>query len=354
MIEMNESRNEEQNILIIQSVKTISIIIPIYNVEAYLPECVESIINQTYQDLEIILVNDGSTDRSSQICEDYATRDSRVKVIHKENEGSAAARNAGLHIATGDLIGFVDSDDIIAVDFYKKLFKAIEQDNADIAECGFTSFKNSTEINHSVRKREPKGEPIFYGTVDALKLIMEGPLSVVVWNKIYRREVVKDLLFPAGKYIDDEYWTYKVLGNSLKIVKTSEILYYYRQQHNSLMGSSYSIRRLDGLQAHEERIFYMQEKFPGLQNLAIRVFSFGSMYHYQQISLNEELDPKRVFRNEILNKVKIHCSKFIISNWNWKDRIRIKLFMWNPDMYLKINRILEARIQKRLNNTVHD
>ena len=134
----------------------ISIIIPVYNVEKYLSTCLNSVINQTYQNLEIILVNDGSTDACPKICEEYATKDNRIKVIHKQNGGLSDARNVGLKQTTGNLVSFVDSDDVLALDFYQKLINVLIKNNADIAECGFLKFENETSTWEAYAPTNPR------------------------------------------------------------------------------------------------------------------------------------------------------------------------------------------------------
>lgn len=325
----------------------ISIIIPIYNVEKYLSQCLDSVINQTYHNLEIILVNDGSTDSCPQICEEYAAKDNRIKVIHKQNGGLSDARNAGLKIATGDFISFVDSDDLLSFGFYEALVRTALDSNADIAECGFYKFEENEEVNLS--KNSTGNPPEIFDTEIALKLLMEGPLSVVVWNKIYKKEIISDILFPINRINEDVYWTYKVFGKAKKIVKIQDELYFYRQQSASIMGEKYSLKRLDGLEAFEERILYIKEHFPNLEPLAIKVFCFGSMSHYHLISINNKVDPQKSFRKSILRKVKQYNKLSVVKNWHWKEIVWYQLFLWSPDNYMKLRDYMEMKVQNRLN-----
>ena len=324
----------------------ISVIIPVYNVEKYLSACMESIIHQTYKNLEIILVNDGSTDSCPQICEEYAAKDNRIKVIHKKNEGSAEARNEGLKLVTGDFVGFVDSDDFLSKDFYKTLIYLLEKNNADIVECGFYEFNNTNKIENNPVTKNLLEE--IFDTENAMKAIMEGPLSVVIWNKLYKKELLQDINFPTGKYIDDVFWTYKVFGNAKKIVKIKEKLYFYRQQAGSIMRSKFSLRRLDALQGHEEKIEYMKKKFPRLENLAIKVFCFVSIYHYQELSINKEIDPNNIFRKKIYSKVKKFNNFCIYRNWHWKDIVWYQFFIFSPKYYLKVKEYFENRTINRI------
>lgn len=325
----------------------ISVIIPIYNVGDYLSACLESVLHQSYPDLEIILVDDGSTDACPQICDEYAEKDPRIKVIHQKNGGLSEARNSGLKIATGEFISFVDSDDLLSRDFYQRLIDIILKYDADIAECGFYKFEDEDEFVTKEFHHRQDSE-VLYETEGALEGILLGTLSVVVWNKIYKKEVIFGLNFPVNRINEDEYWTYKVFGKAHKIVKTQDLLYFYRQQSSSIMGKGYTIKRLDGLQAHEERILYMKEHFPSLENLAIKVYCFISMYHYHQITLQDQIDTQKNYRRNIYNKIKQFHQWSILSKWHWKDMVWFQLYIWSPKYYMKLRNYMDAKIQAQL------
>ncbi len=324
---------------------TISIIIPIYNVEEFLPQCLDSIIHQTYQNLEIILVNDGSTDTCPKICENYATKDARIKVVNIENSGSAEARNVGLNYATGELISFLDSDDYLALNFYDSLCEVLLHEKADIVACNFIAFKNLDEIKKLDTSAKATLE--IYNTEKALQLLMKEQLKQVVWNKLYRKEVIENIHFPTGKTIDDEFWTYQVFGNAKKIVKISDVLYFYRQQSESIMGRKYSLKRLDGLQALEERIQYMKTNFPNLVNLAIEKFCMGSIFHYQQIENRKDIDSHKIFRDRIFHNIKTYNRFQNYNSWNWKDIFWFKLFALSPTLCILLRNFNEKRIENR-------
>lgn len=325
----------------------ISVIVPIYNVEQFLEECLASIIGQSYYNLEIILVDDGSTDDSAKICDRFAIIDERVKVIHKRNGGSAAARNDGLQIATGELIGFIDSDDLIALDFFEKLFKALQENNAAIAECGFIEFENQAPqiINSSLNTNQY----VDYDTEAAIRAYLDERLSVVVWNKLYRKEVLKGILFPKDKYIDDIFWTYRVFANSPKTVRIADILYFYRQHKNSVTGRNYSLKRLDALEAWEEMIIFIGKRFPNLIQQVRKTYCFLLMDNYIQLKQNHDIDPNKFHRNIILEKVNNynHWTKF--KKWKWKDVVWYQLFFWSPSSYAALRIYMEKRSAKKLN-----
>ena len=323
----------------------ISIIIPIYNVELYLPQCLDSVINQSFRNIEIILVNDGSTDSCRQICEDYAAKDQRIKVIHKKNGGLSDARNVGLNQATGNFISFVDSDDILSIHFCEKLLKTLLENDAGIAECDFLCFEKDQDLEKFASNPEENTE--VFETEVALELLMNENLKQMVWNKLYRREVVGDLQFPVGKINEDEFWTYKIFGNSKKVVKITDVLYFYRQQTESIMGKQYSLKRLDGLQGLEERIGYMSKNFPKLENSAVRIFCTGSMDHYIKIDQNPKIDPQKTFRKKIVENLKKYDQRSILQNSDWKGVFWYHLFTQAPNLYAKLRNLNEMRIKHK-------
>lgn len=320
----------------------ISIIIPIFNVENYLSQCLESVISQTYKNLEIILINDGSTDSSGEICDSYALKDNRIKVIHQKNGGLSDARNSGLRNFTGDLVSFVDSDDFIAPNFCELMLENLTKLNAEIVECYFAKFENEVELKNLNLKIENKVE--IFETEPALELLMKEYFKQIVWNKIYKKEVIKDLYFPVGKINEDEYYTYKAFGNANKIIKINDISYFYRQQEHSIMGKSYNLKRLDGLLALEERINYMKENFPQLENLAIKKFSLGSLWHYQQVDKNPAIDPEELYRKKIVNKVKTYNKLSIFKHWNVKEVFWYQFFIITPNFCVKFRNYIKVGI----------
>ncbi len=259
----------------------ISVIVPIYNVEPYLDRCVRSIVEQTYTNLEIILVDDGSPDNCPAICDAWAEKDSRIKVIHKENGGLSDARNAGLVMASGELISFIDSDDWIEPTFYEKLWEVMQTSGAEIAACA-TIFV--AEDGEALRIRQ--AAPASMGKMEALRrLVMEDGVYQTVWNMLYRREVMDGIPFEKGKYNEDEFWTYRVLDRIERLATVSAPLYNYRQRGTSIIGTGYNIRRMDGLEARFRRMEYLQ-KYEELACLTRQQFTFDCMWHLQCVLKN--------------------------------------------------------------------
>ena len=214
--------------------KLISVIIPVYNAEAYIDDCLKSVTAQTYQNLEIILVNDGSKDSSLSLCEKWAQNDSRIKVVDKPNGGASSARNAGLKIAAGEYIGFVDSDDIIAADTYDILLSALEKSDKSIADCGVKTFTKIEEITPC-----EKGEITeldFEKSVDGVFL---RKIDVSMCCKLFKREVFCDIFFPEGETNEEVSMILPMLKASKGIIRFSGVLYFYRQNNTSVTSSYY-------------------------------------------------------------------------------------------------------------------
>lgn len=258
----------------------ISVIVPIYNVEKYLARCVDSIVNQTYKNLEIILVDDGSPDRCPQMCDDYAEKDSRIKVVHKKNGGLSDARNAGMAVATGKYISFIDSDDYVSDDFFECLLDVMNKENSDIAECSVVKFYEDNRFDEFSDDLSVKT----YDTQDAMSaLIAENPFHQHVWNKLYKTELVKDIPYAVGKLNEDEFWTYRVFGRANKVARLNKTMYYYFQRSSSIMGVGYNIRRLDALEGKANRQKYIENNFPDLSTQA-KIDLYGScMFAYQSV-----------------------------------------------------------------------
>lgn len=253
----------------------VSVIVPVYRVEPYLDKCVSSIVNQTYKNLEIILVDDGSPDNCPAMCDAWAEKDSRIRVIHQNNQGGGAARNAGLDIASGNLIAFVDSDDYIAPDMYAHLYELMEQ-GADIAECGYVEVVGDNAVFACGY------ETCSYTVQEAMaEHIQDRVFRQLIWNKLYRRQVVDGIRFPPDKKIDDEFFTYQTLGNADTLIHSTKVCYAYRQQPESVMHSIPINMWIQAVEAKAERCTYIQKRFPALYALALKNLWFTCIYQGQ-------------------------------------------------------------------------
>ena len=236
----------------------ISIIVPVYNAELYLEKCIESICNQSYTNIEVILVDDGSPDHCGDMCDRFAERDSRITAVHQANGGQAKARNVGIDLSKGELLLFIDSDDYISMYMLEHLYNRIKEDQSDLAVCGYTFLDETGEelgtyvLRDSVQSGFETLE-MAYGENGFL-------LNSIIVNKLYKRTLFNNIRFPEGRLQEDEATVYKLIDQSLKVSILSEPLYYYVEHPNSTMTSKYSVRRLDGIEACYERYFYYRRK----------------------------------------------------------------------------------------------
>lgn len=236
-----------------QDLPLLSIIVPVYNVEKYLAACLDSILAQTYAHFELIAIDDGSPDGSPSICDSYAARDKRVRVIHQQNAGLAAARNRGLDEARGDLIGFVDSDDTISPGMYMALYEAMAESRADISVC---NYRCVDEAGSPVLEEDlPIRDEVLVGTEAIIRKLEEDKswYWVIACNKLYRRELLEPIRFAQGKLHEDEFFIHHVLVRCHKAACVSGALYIYLQRGGSITGSGFSLRRLDAAEALFDR-----------------------------------------------------------------------------------------------------
>lgn len=239
--------------------KTISVIVPVYNVASYLPQCLESILNQNYEDLQVLLIDDGSTDDSGAICDRFAARDSRIQVIHQKNGGAASAKNAGLRVATGKYLSFVDSDDYLEPGVYGFLVKTLEETQADAVQGAFQEVYRS---RREVRPLKPE-------TLEGYDYLLRFPKDfscALLWNKLYRREIFNGVFFEEGHKIDDEYFTYQGFLQPRRVVCTDRVIYNYRKRASSVMASPESAeqRILDCLDSIAKRRQKVRTSVPQL------------------------------------------------------------------------------------------
>ena len=283
----------------------VSIVVPIYNVAQYLQTCLDSIISQTYSNLEIILVDDGSTDSCPEQCDQYAIRDERIKVIHQKNEGLSVARNTGLKHSNGKYIAFIDSDDVISKDMIEKLYIAITHDACQVSCCKYVKFEDEENINFNYNTSSSSNYYI-YNNIDALSCIYLSKISNIAftaWNKLYNRELFfeHNILYPDGKLYEDIFTTYKLIFFSNKVAFIEDELYFYRQRTGSIMNQELTMKRLDALEGHKECLRFF-DKYNQKYLLSLEFNSFCNLSEYLYRCANNSTEIKReiikVFRNE--------------------------------------------------------
>lgn len=232
----------------------ISVIVPIYKVEQFLDECVESILCQTYTKFELILVDDGSPDRCGKMCDAYKEKDTRIRVIHKENGGLSDARNAGMKIAMGEYFTFVDSDDFVSNDYLAVLMQAAQEYDADIVQGDFTEIKDKLGTKNNYQAQ------LFTREEALVSLLKQKTVHVSAWAKLYRRESFFNIEYPKGRINEDKLTIYKNIWNSLRIVCIPKCIYFYRLNDASIMHSNFSRKRFEILSFQQEIEAYLGEE----------------------------------------------------------------------------------------------
>lgn len=237
----------------------VSVIIPVYNTEKYLKKCVESVLNQTYRNLEIWLIDDGSTDSSPKICDEFAQRDERIHVIHKENAGQGIARNLALDKCSGDFISFVDSDDWVQPEFIDKLLSALLENKADIAVCGYQAFTGlrTAEIRRT--------QCLLECSHDIFKKMLQTPdITTMSWDKLYSRKCFQGLRYPAVRANEDAYLIYEMMQNCEKMVIINECDYVQLIRPGSTEQSAFSEKNYALIGAAQELTHIVEKKYPDL------------------------------------------------------------------------------------------
>ena len=325
----------------------ISVVVPIYKVEQYLKACVDSIVNQTYSNLEIILVDDGSPDKCPEMCDEYAKRDNRIKVIHQENGGLSAARNSGINAAQGEFLTFIDSDDFVAENYVEVLYNGLLKFDADISIATFCTFSKEDELKISCRVlpfEEIAREECFrrYGALKA-----ELSMSFIsACNKLYKNYLFASVRFPVGKLYEDAFTTYKPLDEAKKIVFTPTQLYFYRLNPQSILGQSFREKHLEMVEAFRCGMDYFFQKgeyanaemfLPPLLMREIYCW-WGVMYVLE----NKKL-AKDVLKDFRMNCRNLKCQKNIGLSWF----IAFKAIAFFPWLYMIYRRISPSYVGDR-------
>ena len=308
----------------------VSIIVPVYKVEQYLDHCVQSIVNQTYENLEIILVDDGSPDNCPAMCDDWAAKDSRIRVIHKENGGLSSARNAGLEMATGAFLQFTDSDDWLEPEMIAYLVDLAEQNEADVVRCGYFESYETDEPDHPVGESRCVQPDVADQIID---LMNDGYLSGVVWNKLYRRTVVGDVRYdPADGCSEDILYNFRVLSKTQKVIYGNKPLYHYAVRMDSITSdefkpAAFSIIRAKHIimEAHKDDEQVKPYCLKGYLNSAMIVMN-------NMLSSGQCLEYYPGLRAEIL---KYKWTVWRSSLYGVRDKAKMLLLALSPTLYKK-------------------
>lgn len=320
----------------------ISVIVPVYGVEAYLERCVESLLKQSYQNLEIILIDDGSPDACPRICDAYAGKEQRIRAIHQDNAGLSGARNTGIDAAKGEYFAFVDSDDYVAEDFIRSLYDLIQKTGCAISQCRFSYVQGEAPEHFRGEVSEDcrifRGKDLMaqlYGPED------EATCFVVAWNKLYRRDLFAHIRYPLGRIHEDEATTYRLFHEGESLAYTRRFLYGYYTDNSGSITSVFSRKRLQWLTAHEERIvFFMENGYDSLLPDAYRKLCDACITFYNRCT--DQVEEKEALRKELKKCLRSYCQKGAvwIRRLPLRTRIGYRLFRLSPVLY---GRLLKGR-----------
>ena len=310
----------------------ISIIVPVYNVEAYLERCVESILKQTYTNLEILLVNDGSTDKSGELCDKLALRDHRIRVIHKENGGLSDARNRGIDEASSNLIGFIDSDDYIDEDMYETLYRQMVASKADLSMCGHY------DVYHQIPEKQVAEIKTWeLMPEEAIKMVMEAKiLSVTAVNKLYKKALFEQLRFRIGKIAEDAFIMVDLIHQCSKIVATNEKKYYYVHRENSITTQKFSLKFLNVIEAYEQNAKIISENYPDLYDVAIMRLNWAYFYVLDRLLVDNDFKDK-VLEDRLISYLKKNKKSILMdSRFTRARKMSFLALCLSRKLYLRI------------------
>lgn len=295
----------------------ISIIVPVYNVSKYLEKCVQSLIVQEYKNIEIILVDDGSTDGSGELCDVLAKEDERIKVIHKQNGGLSSARNAGIKFCSGDYIGFVDSDDYIEPQMYSKLMCALKKNNADMVLCGFKCVDENGEVLEKIDgvRTELLSQEDMFDRIDTKN--QKYWCYVIAWNKLYSRAIFDNVLFPEGRIHEDEFIIHHIISNCNLIVSLEDELYYYVQRKGSITATTFNAKRLDEVDAFLDRYFFYKNRKCNKRAKTVLRALYNILYNFYADKNAQEY-------RSLINEKSIVIIKYLLAE---KDLRAVKLWI---------------------------
>lgn len=312
----------------------ISLIIPVYNARKYITQCLYSVMNQTYKNLEIIVVDDGSNDGSLDLCEEIAANDSRICLIHQENAGPSAARNIGLDNANGEYISFIDSDDYISEKMIANLYSLLVCENADMSVCNFERYDEKTKEYSSSEIKT--SDEIINSNVALERLFKPNALLLVlVWNKLYKRKLWDNVRFPLGLLHEDEVVAHHILGKCKRIAITPDVLYIYRKTSGSIMERPYNITRCDRYYAFSDRALFVNRT--NRKDLLWKAVDLYWKDYYENYFLFiDDPDQKRLkqMKNTIWRMFPLLMKTHHFAGY--KDVLGTFIFMFNPKIYQKI------------------
>lgn len=319
----------------------ISIVVPVYKVEKYLEKCLYSIINQTYKNVEIILIDDGSPDNCGKICDKYAQKDRRIKVIHKENRGVSSARNEGINISTGKYLTFIDSDDWVDENYIYSLYNQCVENDADISVCNIEDFdENTQEIIHNFEETECNLKQEDF----CKELMLERYFPSVVWGKMYKKELFQEIRFNENtKIAEDLEIIFKLIKKSKKAnINTHKYLYHYTIRNESVMSGKYNEDFEKEIQITQKILNEVENVYPNILDDAIQRYVRINLINVIRILKTKDIKNKEDKIQKVRKNIKPYIFKFLTKKLvRRNDKIKLILFTISPNL-------LEVIINKRV------
>ena len=321
----------------------VSIVVPIYNVEKYINRCIDSILNQTYKNLQIILVDDGSEDNCGDIIDEYAKSDSRIEIIHKQNGGLSDARNFGVERITGDFTLFVDSDDWLETNMIETMMNNMNKYNADIVQAAFY-YAYDEYLLYDNRYYSETNEPVVLNNDKLMhELVINERVKNFAWGKLYKTSIIKDIPFKKGVLFEDVFWAHHVMAKVNKYVIIHNPLYYYLQREDSIV-SNYSVRNLDILNGLKERHKFIEENYKQFINESYKLILRTSLIHYNLLLVNRDKD-KNGENRKVIKKYIYKNYKSLKASINKSDKdLKRQLFLFKIYPRLNVLVILKNKI----------
>lgn len=325
----------------------VSVVVPVYKVEKYIHKCVDSILNQTYENLEVILVDDGSPDQCGAIIDIYAKEDKRIIPLHKENGGLSDARNYGMKYVTGEFTFFVDSDDWLEHSMIETMVMNSIKFQADVVQSAFYYAYEDHLLfdNRYYSKEEP---PVVLDNKTLMKeLVINEKVKNFAWGKLYKTNLIHDIPFEKGVLFEDVFWAHRVMHRVNKFVIVGQPFYYYQQRSDSIV-AAYTPRNLDILKGLKERHKFIEEFYPELTDSSYELILKSSLTHYNLLFLNRDKDKNAIHRKEVQKYVKAHYTQFK-SSVKDNNEISTQLFLFGIHPFINLAYLLLKKYVRKIN-----
>lgn len=321
----------------------VSVVVPIYKVEKYLKRCVDSILNQTYKNIEVILVDDGSPDRCGKIIDEYEKRENRVKAVHKENGGLSDARNYGMRYVEGELLLFVDSDDWLDWNMIEVMVKNILEYKADVVQSAFYYAYH----DHLLFDKNEEQKPYILDRKTLMsELIINEKVKNFAWGKLYKTSLIKDIPFKKGVLFEDVFWAHHVMHKVNTYVILHEPMYYYMQRDDSIV-ANYTTRNLDMIKGLKERHHFIEDNYAELTNESYKAIFKACLTHHDLLLINKEVDQGGNHRKDIQSYIKknyLNIKKAVKED----PQLSKQLLLFNIHPHLNVLFIFVNKIMRKL------